>query len=66
MHMGQLMPLSLASVRSRLVLVPAHPGNPRQRQEGRKTGVLCVCACPSQLKLILNLATPEGCNTGLT
>jgi len=44
LHKDQLMPLSLflASVRSRLVLVPAHPGNPRQSLEGRKTDV-CVC-----------------------
>jgi len=33
--------LSLASVKSRLVLVPADPDNPRQSPEGRKTGV-CV------------------------
>ena len=33
--------LSLASVKSRLVLVPAHPGNPRQNPEGRNTDV-CV------------------------
>jgi len=34
LHMAQLMPLSLASVKSRLVftfLVPAHPGSPGQR-----------------------------------
>ena len=34
--------LSLASVKSRLVLVPAHPGNPGQSPGGRKTDV-CVC-----------------------
>jgi len=33
--------LSLALVKSRFVLVPAHPGNPRQSPEGRKTDV-CV------------------------
>ena len=36
--------LSLASVKSRLVLVPAHPGNPGQSPEGCKTDV-CVCVC---------------------
>jgi len=34
--------LSLASVKSRLVLVPAHPGNPGQSPEGHKTDV-CMC-----------------------
>ena len=34
--------LSLASVKSRLVLVPAHLGNPGQSPEGHKTDV-CVC-----------------------
>jgi len=38
--------LSLASVKSRLVLVLAHPCNPGQSPEGCKTGVcLCVCVC---------------------
>ena len=41
LHMAQLMLLSLASVKSRLVLVPAHPGNAGQSPEGRKTDV-CV------------------------
>jgi len=34
LHMAQLMPLPLASVKSRLIftfLVPAHPGSPGQR-----------------------------------
>jgi len=47
LHMAQLMPLplSLASVKSRLVLVPADLGNPGQSPEGCKTDV-CVCvAC---------------------
>ena len=35
---------SLASVKSRLVLVVAHPGNPGQSSEGHKTDV-CVCVC---------------------
>ena len=29
----------LVSVKSRLVLVPAHPGNPGRSPEGRKMGV---------------------------
>jgi len=32
---------SLVSVKSRLILVPAHPGNPGQSPEGRKMDV-CV------------------------
>ena len=43
MHMAKLMPLPLAVScfrKSRLVLVPAHPGNTRQSPKGRKT---CVC-----------------------
>ena len=36
---------SLAPVKSRLVLVPAHPGNTRQNPENCKT-CLCVCVCP--------------------
>ena len=32
--------LSLASVKSRLVLVTAHPGNPGQSPEGRKTDLM--------------------------
>jgi len=42
--------LSLALVKSRLVLVPAHPGNPRQSPQGCKMDVCvraCVCACVS-------------------
>jgi len=42
LHMAQLMPLSLASVKSRLVftfLVPDHPGSPGQ------TAVKWVCVC---------------------
>jgi len=35
--------LSLASVKSRLVLVPAHPGNPGQSPEGRKMDVYVWC-----------------------
>ena len=40
--------LSFASVKSRLVLVPAHQSNPRQSPKGRKTDVyvyMCVCDC---------------------
>jgi len=48
LHMTQLMLLPLlsqdASVKSRLVLVLAHPGNPGQSPEGHKMDV-CVCAC---------------------
>jgi len=33
---------SLASVKSRLVLIPAHPGNPERSPECHKTGT-CVC-----------------------
>jgi len=42
LHMAQLMPRSLASVKSRLVftfLVPAHPGGPGKRTVKR----VCVC-----------------------
>jgi len=38
--------LFLASVKSRLVLVTAHPGNLGQSSESRKTDVcVCVCVC---------------------
>ena len=46
LHMAQLMslpPMSLASVKSRLVftfLVPAHPGSP-----GQAVKRVCVCVC---------------------
>jgi len=49
LHLAQLMPLPLTvscSVKSRLVLVPAHWGNPGQSPEGRKMG-MCVCVCDS-------------------
>jgi len=41
LHMAQQMPLplSLASVKSRLVLVVAHPSNPGQSPEGCKMDV---------------------------
>ena len=46
LHVAQLipLPLSLASVKSRLVftfLVPAHPGSPGKRAIKR----VCVCVC---------------------
>jgi len=47
LHMAQLMPLrslSLASVKSRLVLVSAHLGNTGLSPDARKTGA-CVRAC---------------------
>jgi len=40
--------LSLTSVKSRLILVPAHLGNPRESPEGHKMDVcvwVCVCMC---------------------
>jgi len=38
--------LTLASLKSRLVLVLAHSGNPRQIPEGHKTALwVCVCVC---------------------
>jgi len=38
--------LSVASGKSRLILIPAHPCNPRQSPEGHKTCVcVCVCVC---------------------
>ena len=43
LHMAQLMPMPLASVKSRLVftfLVPAHPGSP-----GKGKGAVRVCVC---------------------
>jgi len=43
LHMAQLMPLSLASVKSRLVL-PADSGSPRQRAV-KWACVCCVCVC---------------------
>jgi len=49
-----LLPLSLASVKSRLVLVPAHPGNPGQSSESCKTG---VCNCMYVEKASLNCLT---------
>jgi len=54
--------LSLASVKFKLVLLPAHPGDPRQSPEGRKMGVCvsvraCMHACMSQ--------TTEFCYFGL-
>jgi len=45
LHMAQLMPMPLASVKSRLVftfLVPAHPGSPGK---GKGAVRVCVCAC---------------------
>jgi len=45
LHMAQLMPMPLASVKSRLVftfLVPAHPGSPGK---GKRAVKVCVCAC---------------------
>jgi len=41
---------SLVSVKSRLFLVPAHPGNPRQSPEGHKMDV-CVCVLVQRLEL---------------
>jgi len=46
LHMAQLIPLSLASVKSRLVftfLVPAYPGSPGKRA----VKWVCVCVCVS-------------------
>jgi len=46
LHMAQLMPLPLASVKTRLVfafLVPAHPGSPGKRAV--KRACVCVRAC---------------------
>ena len=45
LHMSQLMPLpllSLARVKSRLVLVPAYPGNPEQSPETHKMDVCMI------------------------
>jgi len=38
-------PMSLASVKSRSVLVTAHPGNPEHSPEGHKRMYVCVCEC---------------------
>ena len=43
--------LSLASVKSRLVLTPAHPGNPERSPEGHK---MCVCACVWRACVLVN------------
>jgi len=43
LHMAHCHSLSLASVKSRLDLVPAHPVNPGQSSKGRKTDV-CMYA----------------------
>jgi len=43
----------LAPVKSRLVLVPAHLGNPAQIPESRKVGV-CVCVCVFCVPLLVD------------
>jgi len=50
--------LSLPSVKSRLVLVPTHLGNPEQSPEGRKMDArvrACGCVC-------VNMGHQHGCN----
>jgi len=57
LHMVQLM-LLLASVKSRLVLVPSHPGNPGQSPEDLKSrararALVCVCVCSRSFQFLL-------------
>jgi len=55
LDMAQLMPLplklSLASVKSRLGLVKAHPGSPGQIQRAVKCVRVCACVCACVLSL---------------
>ena len=66
LHMGQLMPLPLTvSCFSKIhigftFLVPAHPGSPGQR--AAKDDITAFTSA----KLVLDLATPEGCKAELT
>jgi len=55
--------LSLASVKSRLLLVPAHPGNPGQSPESHKTD---VCMYIIVISVILIVRVITCCQTRLT
>jgi len=65
LHMAQLMPLPLTvSCVSKIqigfvILVPAHPGNPRESPEGRKTDVYVLLFVIFDLELALCLAVFE-------